>query len=242
MTKQITKSGNSVIVYDDNRVSQITHEFFEPDFWPDSDSGSGVTGGRGTVFFIRHEDQEWVLRHYYRGGLPGAMLEDQFIWAGSTRTRSIREWELLQTMHNLGFMVPAPVAARYLHHGLFYTADIITARIPGVQSFADRLAEDQVSGDLWHSLGECIARFHFAGFYHADLNAHNVQVNSDGEFFLLDWDRGDRRPPGSWRNSNLARLHRSLVKISRNEQAHFEPGDWKVLLEAYMDLWHRLPD
>jgi 3-deoxy-D-manno-octulosonic acid kinase len=240
--KKITKSDSSVIVYDDTRVSQISADFFRADYWPNTDQTSGKAGGRGAVLFIRHDGADWVLRHYYRGGFPAKLFSDQFVWAGSTRTRSMREYGLLEQIQEQQLPAPAPIAARYVHRGFYYTADLITARLPDVQPLSLRLAQQPVPDRLWQAVGECIARFHFAGFCHADLNAHNIQINGAERVFLLDWDRGDRRQPGSWRNRNLARLHRSLLKISRDGAVQFDAANWELLIHAYMELWHRLPD
>jgi 3-deoxy-D-manno-octulosonic acid kinase len=49
---------------------------------------------------------------------------------------------------------------------------------------------------------------------HADLNAHNIMLGENGEVWLLDFDRGRLRTPGSWRGRVLDRLARSLAKIS----------------------------
>jgi len=215
---------------------------FEPEHWQDASYTSGKAGGRGAAMFVNHEGQDWVVRHYYRGGLPGRLFDDQFIWAGGTRTRSFREFELLVQMQELQLPAPVPVAARHKHHGFYYTADLITVRLPDVMSLSTRLEGGPAPDMLWRGVGECIARFHFAGFCHADLNAHNLQTGVANSVYLLDWDRGERRQPGSWRNRNLARLHRSLIKISRNGGAHFSTDNWELLIHAYMELWHRLPD
>lgn len=235
MTRQGLKSEDSVIVYDDTQVSQISPRFFEPDHWQGSAKTTGKSGGRGAAVYISHAGQDWVLRHYYRGGMPGKILRDQFLWTGASRTRSLREWDLLQLMVERGLPVPVPVAARYVRHGFFYTADLITRQLPAVMPFSTRLAAGPAPRELWQNVGECIARFHMAGFCHADLNAHNLQVDAANNVFLLDWDRGEWRVPGDWRAANLARLHRSLLKISRNDTVHFESSEWDALLEAYAD-------
>ncbi|HVF34656.1 MAG TPA: lipopolysaccharide kinase InaA family protein, partial [Candidatus Saccharimonadia bacterium] len=62
--------------------------------------------------------------------------------------------------------------------------------------------------------GDTIRRFHDAGVWHADLNAHNVLRDEAGAFWLLDFDRGWLAPPRErWRRANLARLERSLRKV-----------------------------
>ena len=233
MSKNFLKSGDSVIVYDDSRTSQISESFFEPAHWGDALRSSGKAGGRGAVLFVEHEGQQWVLRHYYRGGLPGKLLDDQFFWTGEANTRSFREWELLRQMYAEELPVPAPVAARYVRTGIFYRADLITELIPGVQTFSRWLGGADRPDAVWQSVGACISRFHSAGYYHADLNAHNLQIGADSTVYLLDWDRGEQRAPGAWREANLRRLHRSLRKISAKDGVEFATADWEKLLAGY---------
>ena len=50
--------------------------------------------------------------------------------------------------------------------------------------------------DFWRALGASIWKFHEAGVYHADMNAYNVQVDKDGDIWLLDFDKGALRAAG----------------------------------------------
>jgi 3-deoxy-D-manno-octulosonic acid kinase len=197
---------------------------------------SRASGGRGATLFIDCAGQPCVLRHYYRGGLISRLLSDQFFWSGESTTRCFREWLLLEQLFQMGLPVPRPVAARYIRSGFIYRADLITARLPGVESLATRLVRGDVSAEVWARIGACIARFHAAGVWHADLNAHNIQIDAGGQIFLLDFDRGRIRPAArGWQQSNLARLQRSLLKISANSAgaAQFTAGAWHGLVEAY---------
>ena len=137
LTKQFLNSEGAFIVYDDAKVSQFNPRWFEPEAWPDAERTAGKAGGRGAAIFISPPEtppaeSQWVLRHYYRGGLPGKIIDDRFVWTGAEGTRSWREWQLLVMIHAQGLPAPAPVAARYVRHGLFYTADLITERLPDV--------------------------------------------------------------------------------------------------------------
>ena len=69
---------------------------------------------------------------------------------------------------------------------------------------------------------------------HADLNAYNIQVDANDEITLLDFDRGSLLPPGAWQQKNLARLHRSLQKISRlDPRINYTQANWQQFLEGY---------
>ena len=191
-------------------------------------------GGRSSVVFVRHGDDEWALRHYHRGGLVRRVSPDRYIWSGEARTRSFREWRLLADLHRQGLPVPKPVAAHYEKIRATYRADIITRRIPGASPLSARLVARALAEEGWRQIGACIRRFHDAGVCHADLNAHNILLDEDGRPWLLDFDKGSLRAPGRWRHRNLGRLLRSLRKISMEEAAtQFAPANWESLLAGY---------
>jgi 3-deoxy-D-manno-octulosonic acid kinase len=227
--------GGSAIVYDDAIVSHIKPELFEADYWGNTETAPGYAGGRGTTRFITYHGREWVLRHYHRGGFVGRFLRDQFLWLGEARTRPVLEWDLLSSIQQDALPAPVPVAARYVRHGFWYTADLITARLPDVVPFSTRLAESGAGPDIWKSVGVCVGRFHAAGYFHADLSTHNLQIGSDDTIYLLDFDRGSRRSAGNWQQQNLERLHRSCLKISGEGTISFSSDDWQALLAGYRE-------
>ena len=78
--------------------------------------------------------------------------------------------------------------------------------------------------------------FHEKGVCHADMNAYNLQIDNDGDLWMLDFDRGRLLPPGPWQQQTLARLHRSLQKIvSLEPRLHFRQLNWEQFLEGYFD-------
>ena len=234
MARQITACGQSVIVYDDDLISHIDESLFDSARWSQSAAVDGIGSGRGKVLFIEHEDQQWVLRHYCRGGMARRLSTDKFLWIGLHRTRAFREWALLEHMYQAELPVPRPVAARVERHGAVYTADLITERLADVTTLSERLSGTAQSAAIWHSVGQLIARFHAAGICHADLNAHNIQIDSNDRLYLLDFDRGRAmNTPGSWMQKNLDRLHRSLTKLLTQSVIHFSESDWENLLNGY---------
>lgn len=224
--------GKSVIAYDDALADQVTEAWFEPSNW--SEASIAAVDGRGRTLFLRDGDWHCVLRHYHRGGLARWLVADRYLWFGARRTRSFMEWDLLYYMTGLKLPVPLPVAARFIRHGGIYTADLLTRRIPDVQSLSRRLLDGDISKELWHGIGNVIAQFHRQRIDHADLNAHNIQIGSNDGIFILDFDRGRvRSSPGRWMRSNLKRLRRSLRKISRNSEPLFSDQEWDWLVKGY---------
>ena len=127
------------MLYDTQRTSNFSADFFEPDYWRKHDSIEGSALGRGTTYFIRTGDSSFVLRHYRRGGLMAKISRDRYWWRGENETRAFAEWYLTYHLHRAGLPVPTPIAARYRRNGLFYSADIITQRIENSEPLADRL-------------------------------------------------------------------------------------------------------
>lgn len=234
MTRRVAKFGRSVIVYDDAIVSQISEALFEPSNWPDADTVPGCAGGRGATLFIDYQNDHWVLRHYHRGGAVGKFLTDQFLWLGPGRSRPCIEWDLLAELQNLRLPAPAPVAARYVRHGLYYTADLITRRLPDVMPLSRRMEAAPLGQDVWHAVGHCVSSFHRSNVYHADLSAHNLQIDGDDRIWLLDFDRGRiMRGGGQWQRDNLERLQRSFRKINQNGSVTFSDQEWRWLIQGY---------
>ncbi len=237
MTETVVRTRNGAILYDKAIINQILPEHFVAQGWPHSEILSGAlrSGGRGSTLLVGNVPGQFVLRHYMRGGLIGKLVRDSYIFSGQDLTRSFLEWRLLDKLAANNMNVPRPAAARYCRRGSFYTADIITVRIPDVVSLSQYIARDRDEA-FWHSLGASIRKFHEAGVYHADMNAYNIQVDKDGDTWMLDFDKGALRSPGSWQQQTLNRLHRSLQKVVRlDPRLHFRATNWEQLLQAYFD-------
>jgi 3-deoxy-D-manno-octulosonic acid kinase len=236
VAERVARMGETFILYDGGLADHPQPDWFDPAHWPDAVAVPGHAGGRGRTLFVEHRGQQWVLRHYYRGGLVGRIATDAYWWSGPDRTRAFREWRMLAHLHALRLPAPRPVAARVVRGGFHYTADLLTVRIAGAVSLSQRLAAGTVPARLWRDIGACLAWFHAAGVDHADLNAHNIQVDSADRVHLLDFDRGRlRSSPGAWQRRNLDRLYRSLLKISAQHGVPFRSGDWQSLLDGYRD-------
>jgi 3-deoxy-D-manno-octulosonic acid kinase len=88
----------------------------------------------------------------------------------------------------------------------------------------------------YRRLGAAVQDFHEKGVFHADMNAYNLQIDKDGDLWMLDFDRGRLLPPGPWQQKTLSRLHRSLQKIvSLDPRLHFRTQNWEQFLEGYFD-------
>ena len=210
---------------------------FEPQYWAARGALMAASSGRGAAWFLESGPEHWVLRHYRRGGFTARIIEDRYIWAGETRVRAFAEYRLLAVLTQRGLPVPKPVAARYRRSGLTYRCDLIMQRIADAKPVSSILGAAALSDASWRAIGAAIARLHQNGVDHADLNAHNILLDSHGAVSVIDFDRGRMRGRGAWTLQNLLRLHRSLAKVSRPLPSdRFSPAAWKCLLAGYASL------
>jgi 3-deoxy-D-manno-octulosonic acid kinase len=233
--EQVRTNAGGAILFDPAASSQVDDDWFMPSHWRELGALRMQTGGRGGVALVGTPAGEGVLRHYRRGGMVARFMGDRYLWTGAERTRSFAEFRLLASMAREGLPVPAPIAARYRRQGPFYTADLITQRVASARTLAECLAWGRLDAELAQRTGELVARFHRAGVWHADLNAHNILV-AESQLYLIDFDRGERRPPAeAWRTANLQRLRRSLVKLGAmaESEAVFEKTLWQPLEQGY---------
>ena len=224
---------NSVILYDARRLDQVSDDWFHESYWRTTGRVFGEAAGRGSVVFVRHDDEAWVLRHYHRGGFVGRFIRDRYFWCGVERTRAFREWRLLSELRERGLPVPSPIAARVRRHGLGYTADIITEYISNTRSLESILSDGDAILEQWELIGQTLRRFHDHGVDHIDLNARNILVDNKRRVFLVDFDKGELRGSGSWRQENLRRLQRSLRKVALETGSAFDSSGWRALEQGY---------
>ncbi len=238
LTPYRTDRGYGAILFDRQRLRQAGAELFSPGAWGER-ARPVDSGGRGGAWFVDAPFGACVLRHYLRGGLAARLSRDRYLWHGAQRTRSFAEFRLMRELVGRGLPVPRPLAASYVREGLRYRAAILLERLEGVRSLADR-ALVAGSGAPWEEAGRLIARFHREGLDHADLNAHNLLFDGNGRGWLIDFDRGRMRIPATgWREGNLRRLHRSLLKL-RGARARDElERDFARLRRAYELAWKR---
>ena len=226
-----TTSPGGGILYDASLARKPDASWFSRDFWARAGHLTEVTGGRGSVCFLRSELGAWVLRHYRRGGFIARFSADRYLWTGEARTRSFAEWRLLAALRRLDLPVPEPVAAYYERKALTYRADLITRELPTSVTLTQSLAQG-IDEHRWRQVGATIARFHLHGVHHADLNANNILLGMD-EVYVLDFDRGKIRARGPWERQVLERLHRSLRKVSARDGTDFGERQWGWFREGY---------
>ncbi len=230
--------GYGAILFDRQHLRQADATLFAPANWGERARPVGE-GGRGSAWFIDAPFGQCVLRHYLRGGMAAHLSRDRYLWQGAERTRSFAEFRLMRKLIAQKLPVPRPLAAFYMRDGLRYRAALLMERLEGVRSLAER-AQAAGRAAPWEEAGRLIARFHRAGLDHADLNAHNILFDDAGHGWLIDLDRGALRIPATrWRERNLRRLLRSLLKLRGQRSRDDVEKDFVRLRRAYELAWNR---
>ncbi|MFH6955389.1 3-deoxy-D-manno-octulosonic acid kinase [Pseudoalteromonas sp. XMcav1-K] len=228
------KHGSATIITPSNLEGTFDPNLFDVEYLSRNDLISAKKRGRATTYFFDCGNTTGVLRHYWRGGLIGKLLSDQYLYLGFEKTRTYQEFKLLVELEGIGLPVPKPIAAKVVKSGLIYRGDIITEALPHSQSLLDILKTRSISQKELADCAKTIADFHNHGVNHADLNINNILI-SDGRVFLIDFDRGTRaafNPQEA--QSNITRLKRSFDKeANRNAQFYWLEKDWKVFIEVY---------
>jgi len=230
---RVHRSSNTTVLYDSERTDGYDETWFDRSYWQRHGELIHSTMSRGSVFMLKVGADAWVLRHYHRGGLVAHFVYDHYLWLGLERSRAFREWRLLYRLHAAGLPVPSPIAARVSRRGPVYQADIVTEYLPDTRTLSAYLNDGGLDSSLWLPIGEMVRGFHDYGVDHPDLTAHNILLDSDGGVFLVDFDNAVLKPRGAWQQAGMARLQRSLRKVTAEMGTVFDENARRLLEQGY---------
>ena len=226
--------GKCHVLQDDAAELQLECKHFDPEYWKDKPGYQPVEGGRGGSIKCCIGDSDAILRLYYRGGMIRKFLSDQYFWLGKMRTRPWQEWRILNRARSAGLPVPEAIAVCAIKSGLWYRAAILTRYLENTETLASRLKSAVLESKNWLQLGVLIKRMHAEGIRHADLNASNILIDKQNQFFLIDFDKARiMQRIDDWQWQPLYRLQRSLDKFDRKQAINFRADDWQSLMDGY---------
>ena len=174
--------------------------------------GSSVLGGRCAVRFTHLEPiGHVVVKYYTRGGAIRHVVKRRYIRWGPTRSQ--KEFDLLQTVRRLGVNAPEPIA--YAHQGrMCYQAWLVTRAVDRHQTLAQIGCTDEAGARrLIPAICTQVKKLIDHGILHVDLHPGNILVDSEGQVYLIDFDKArlhmDRR---GLRKKYLQRWRRAVQK------------------------------
>ncbi|MEP6969841.1 MAG: lipid IV(A) 3-deoxy-D-manno-octulosonic acid transferase [Betaproteobacteria bacterium] len=208
---------------------------FERSWWERQGGCQALDAGRGHIHRVRDARGEYLLRHYYRGGLMARISRDLFLARPPARSRAMAEFTLLAQLRARGLLVPQACAARHVRHGPFYRADILVALIPDARDVAQLLHGIRTLAALeWQALGRAVRALHDEQVWHSDLNCHNLMLDGASKVWIVDFDKCGFRSGDDWKTDNLKRLQRSLRKELRlDPDFGWRESDWPHFMEGY---------
>ena len=233
MTREF-KSSKCFILQSQDSTREFSDEQFTASYWQHQPDYQGTRGGRGGSCLIEVDGRKAILRRYLRGGMVGKLLSDQYLWLGKTLTRPWHEWKILQRALKARLPVPEPIAACACRSGLWYRAALITAYLEDTEMLTQRLEREKLEPDAWNRLGLLVKRMHAAGIRHADLNADNILIDSQNQFYLIDFDQARvMNHIDDWQWQPLYRFQRSIYKRNQRQHLHYVEDDWQALMDGY---------
>jgi len=238
MNRTTISTENVHILYDADAMPAPESEQFELEFWENRDAVINRPAGRGGAVHIRCPAGEAVLKRYYRGGLMAKINHSHYFHSGYKHCRAFREFRLLEWMHTVDLPVPEPLAVYCRQFALISARmALLTRFIPDTMTLADKIKTRNMSVQDWEAVGRTIRLFHSQGIYHADLNANNIMLNTEGAVFLLDFDKAEIKSlDARWQKNNIQRLKRSLEKLFPGMD--FPAPGWQCLQATYhANLW-----
>ena len=218
----IKKLDNNVIFYNKDSDEDIIDCFLH---------GKFNTQESKNVEWIN--DGKWVKKHYERKGFM-AFLNDYYLYSPFKKTRSYREFEILNYLNNYRFKTCKPVIgwAKYFN-GFLYKANLVTENIPGLNfcEFYKTLGNQNIKlENIYREIGTRVAELHNLSIFHGDLNINNIIIESNKlSVHIIDLDKSYlKKLSNNDKVKNIQRFKRSLVKNKIYKENYFQ-----IFIKAY---------
>ena len=210
---KIIKNKNIFIQYNPNILKNFSDKLFNTDYISKEGLIKSEVDGRGKTFEIEINGERFILKHYIRGGFAAKITYDKYYFDSIAATRPLKEYNFLNNLFKKGLPVPRPAALQVVTNKFTYTADLITCKIKNEGTLYDFIVNGKMNSDLWSSLGYTLEKFCNENVYHSDLNAKNILIDRENNFYLVDFDNSYFFYKKELFRKSIRRLERSLSKI-----------------------------
>jgi len=177
-----------------------------------------------------NNNERFVVKDYWHGGLFGKILRD-FFW---DRLRPLKELSICEVASKSGVKTTEVIAiVKNKIIGPLYKCQLVSKEIMGAADLMVLLLNPEKKQfvaqkrQIINKVAKAVKEMHDAGIYHADLHLKNIliQFAEGGEVnvYIIDLDKSKRREKISIqkRMKNIMRLDRSVEKMLRNNRAAF---------------------
>jgi len=174
---------------------------------------NSILGGRRSVLIDEiNKIGSVAVKYYHRGGIVRHFIKKRYLKWG--KTRSQKEYELLQKVRGLGINAPEPIAFAYRGH-LFYQAWLVTREIKQHQTLAKlSILNEERTRFVMKNVIEQVSTLIKSSILHVDLHPGNVIVDNQDRVYILDFDKGSIFPGNKniLKNRYLSRWNRAIQK------------------------------
>ena len=179
------------------------------------------------------DNESFVVRDYWHGGLFGKILRDIF-W---DRLRPLRELSICEAAGKSGIKTTEVIAiVKNKILGPLYKCQLVSREITGAIDLMELLLHPEKNKlvvqkrHIVNRVAKAVKEMHDAGIYHADLHLKNVLVQfTEGgsvDVYIIDLDKSILYDKINFhkRMCNIMRLDRSVEKMIRNNKDVFGQG------------------
>lgn len=183
-----------------------------------------------TILMESLNNESFVVRDYWHGGLFGKILRD-FFW---DRLRPLKELSICEVASKSGVKTTEVIAiVKNKIMGPLYKCQLVSKEITGAIDLMVLLLNPEKKQfvaqkrQIINKVAKAVKEMHDAGIYHADLHLKNilVQFAEGGEVnvYIIDLDKSKQREKISIhkRMKNIMRLDRSVEKMLRGNRDTF---------------------
>jgi tRNA A-37 threonylcarbamoyl transferase component Bud32 len=183
-----------------------------------------------TILMESLNNESFVVRDYWHGGLFGKILRD-FFW---DRLRPLKELSICEVASKSGVKTTEVIAiVKNKIIGPLYKCRLVSKEITSAIDLMVLLLNPEKNQfvaqkrQIINKVAKAVKEMHDAGIYHADLHLKNilVQFAEDGKVnvYIIDLDKSRQREKISLHKKmkNIMRLDRSLEKFKKNVRNDF---------------------
>lgn len=183
-----------------------------------------------TILMESLNNESFVVRDYWHGGLFGKILRD-FFW---DRLRPLKELSICEVASKSGVKTTEVIAiVKNKIMGPLYKCQLVSKEITcAIDLMVLLLNPEKIQfvaqkRQIINKVAKAVKEMHDAGIYHADLHLKNilVQFAEGGEInvYIIDLDKSKQREKISIykRMKNIMRLDRSVEKMLRGNRDTF---------------------
>jgi tRNA A-37 threonylcarbamoyl transferase component Bud32 len=166
--------------------------------------------GRKPLYNFSYNNQTFVLRKFYHGGVFRNLFKDKFF---EKKVRAFEEFKVLQFLTQKKLPVVKPLFAMKSNN--FPYSQCLATKF--LENSNDLVNFDSFSNKLIEKIFKQIELFFDAGLIHSDLNIKNILIKNN-EIYLIDFDKAkiaNSSLPVKKRIQIYKRLFRSFDKTGK---------------------------